>query len=590
MKQVLFTLLSTTRSDAAFRLKSMSLAEELTGRVQVDSEQVLHRLRIDDVPNKFVTVFLKHFKHRNNYSITALKELVADAYEWQHDPSKDMLPYLQAILDDITHFDALSARRHFYCTEITNAEDESDISHFPFVNPDFRCGDPVEPGQPHTWRSTESFIHVQPTRPQRLIPKNFNPEEAAETLAQTADYARLHLSSLPFQLFSVSVIISGSRFLVAIFDREGATVTSDFHLWKQTEIFVRVIRQIACGLSSVDPSVQELEDTSTILAEIRKNQLQRNSPVWSVQYPSFLITCPLERRTRPEQSFNTASEPVSNQWATIGPPIWSSLSLCGRATSVWRVTRVMDGEIVNIDAISTLKNSWRRSDCKSETQIYQNLATHPVGVAEFLQGGNVVIPGSTDVIRVDHLRTLSNKPFVSGTQGTWILHRLILNPAGRALWEGDSFLDIVKGVRAALNDHQRLFNQNILHRDVNPGTVLLFSGPSVKPGEEGFLTNLELAIIPTMEQDTHGNISNNHVHQSQGSDLDDSKYDVEMPGNLQFMAIALVKGLAHSLYVPHQLQHDVESFIWVFAYSVARHAIFDLRADSEKFKFRLSGR
>ncbi|KAL0960122.1 hypothetical protein HGRIS_011763 [Hohenbuehelia grisea] len=422
----------------------------------------------------------------------------------------------------------------------------------------------------------DSFLEIKPLSSQGIIPNNSDEATVLKTLTQTAEYGCLHLSSRPFQLFSVAVVISGSKFVVVIFDRDGATVSSDFDMWSDTEVFVKVIRQIACGLSPIelgaDPSVQELEISSPLYQEIRKKSAALQVLPESFDFPSYRITCPRQLHPHSETPFATTHEVpwVSNQWVTIGPPISSPLSLCGRATTVWRVTRMENNCIVNIDEVCILKNAWRPSDHNSESDIYQSISTRLAGVAEFLQGGDVTMPGSTDVIRVDRLRCVPGRSFVPSAQSTWILHRLVLKTIGRALWDADSFLDIVKGVRAALNGHKSLCSHNILHRDVSTGNVLLSAEPSAKPGEEGFLADLESAHVELIVKEGVPE------HPSKNCDITRSNHvrgEEAIKGTVHFMAIQLITDMTDGIRVEYKVHHDVESFIWVLAYAVARHLL-----------------
>ncbi|KAJ8522304.1 hypothetical protein ONZ45_g1106 [Pleurotus djamor] len=558
-----------------------ALEAELSERVMVDSEQIMCRLHIEDVSESFIADFLANFEQRQRDAISSLKALVADAEDSANPRSKKseekaICLYLENILDDITEFESGPAQRCFNNTHNVKLKGEAHLSGFPAVSPDFRCGKRVAPGDPYTWRGMDSFLEVKPTSAQGLVPKSADPKEVAQTLAQTADYARLHLSSRPFQLFSIAVVVSCSKFVVAIFDRDGVTVSSDFDMWQDIEVFVRVIRQITHGLSPIelgqDPSVQELSAESPLFNNVRTKQVELGVPPATLSFPSYLLTCPSQLKPRPTTPFDPMAEScTSNLWVTIGPPIWTSLSLCGRSTSVWRVTLVEDGNIVNINEIRVLKNSWRRSNRDSESDIYQSIGTHPSGVAEFLQGGDVMFPGTTNVIRVDHLRNPNQAPG-SYKQVTAILHRLVLNTTGRALWEGDSFLDIVKGVRAAVKGHQDLCNQDILHRDVSPGNVLLSAESPPKPGKEGFLTDLDFARIQTIvKHDIQEHLlTDGSVVRSKHTRWGDAKRGVEMTGTVQFMAISLVNGLVSNIVVEHVVHHDVESFIWVLAYAAAR--------------------
>ncbi|KAH8094557.1 hypothetical protein BXZ70DRAFT_948014 [Cristinia sonorae] len=312
-----------------------------------------------------------------------------------------------------------------------------------------------------------SFLEIRPLASQGLIPKGSDKTKVPQTLAQTANYARLHMSSRPFQLFTVALVICGSKFVVAIFDRDGVTVSTDYDMWEDTAIFVRVVLQITSRLSPIQlgtyPSDQELEANSNLYAQIRKK--------------SEVFHCPQQLRPCPETPFSTTNK----------------------------------------------------------------------------------VP--------------------------WVTDQWVVKPAGRALWESNSYLEIVKGVRAALIGHHDLLNQGILHRDINPGNILLSVEPSPTPGEEGILMDLEFARIQTtVTQDVqeHPQRDGSIVHSTH------SKCGAVMTGTVQFMAIELVEAMMDDNVIEHQVHHDMESIIWVLAYAIGRRLINDNSEADDETKEKIS--
>ncbi|KAL0950311.1 hypothetical protein HGRIS_010286 [Hohenbuehelia grisea] len=491
-------------------------------KVEYNSPRVLQLLRTSSVSSSFLDTFLQDFDNRNAGAISALKDITEmsqnldTSTRYYSRPVDEFLmhPHLQKIFDDVANFDSGSAAysRRFYDTRNAKVKGEHHNSGFPSVSPDFGMRHITnDPKDLVTWRSLSCFLEVKPTSSQPIVPKNPNTTAILRSLAQTANYGRLHMSSRPFQLFSIGMMISGSKFAVAIFDRSGVMVSDEYDMWFDIRIFVQVIRQLACGLSSTelgeDPSAQVLDEGSKL-------------------YPA----------------------------------------------------------IPNIDEIYILKNAWRRNNRDSEADIYQSIPSHPSGVAEFLQGGDVFVPGSNEIIRADTLRISPGQPCVEHTS---ILHRLVLRTTGQALWDASTFLDIVKGIRAAVKGHRRLYSQGILHRDISPGNVLLSLEISPRPGEEGFLTDLEFAHVQNIVKPdakaqplwTGSTVDSRPVEQNDRG---------VMTGTLQFMATQLVQAMESGVQVEHTVHHDMESFIWVLAYSVTRRVInLNSRCD-QKTKKRMS--
>lgn len=71
------------------------------------------------------------------------------------------------------------------------------------------------------WRHCIGFAEVKLSRADSPQAKSDN--VVNWTTQQAADYARLHMSVRPFQLFLVGLFVTGLKFCVAIFDREGVT-------------------------------------------------------------------------------------------------------------------------------------------------------------------------------------------------------------------------------------------------------------------------------------------------------------------------------------------------------------------------------
>ncbi|KAJ8522305.1 hypothetical protein ONZ45_g1107 [Pleurotus djamor] len=168
-------------------------------------------------------------------------------------------------------------------------------------------------------------------------------------------------------------------------------------------------------------------------------------------------------------------------------------------------------------------------------------------------------------------------------RATPILCRLVLNTTSRALLEADSFLEIVQGVRAALNGYQSLFTQNILRSAVSSRTVVLSTESLPQPGKEGFLNDLDFARIQDIvRQDTQDySLTDGSVYQFKHTRWCDAEPGTEKTEMIQFMATELVKGLEEGRKVEHEAHHDIESFIWVLAYALARRMLNNSNLNKE---------
>lgn len=279
------------------------------------------------------------------------------------------------------------------------------------------------------WRHRDAFGEVKPSKKQG--PKAVYGAAIPSIVTQSADYARLFMSSRPFMLFCVGILIFGTNFCVGIFDRDGIVFSPIHDMFEDTETFIRVVRTMACNLTidelGFDPTVHVLSDTETKnLSDSRTND-----------YPSAVVS------------------PVGNdcrKWCTIGPPIWSSMSFLGRGTNVWLVREyVKENGGVRLDGNDMIiKTAWRSSARIPESDIYRSIPVPPKGLAEFECGGDVIFAGFP--ITVQNLR--SNAPCRSlptnDQPSTPVLHRLLLRTVGRPMWKAVSERELLTGFRDAL--------------------------------------------------------------------------------------------------------------------------------------------
>ncbi|KAG9220276.1 hypothetical protein CCMSSC00406_0006341 [Pleurotus cornucopiae] len=138
------------------------------------------------------------------------------------------------------------------------------------------------------------------------------------------------------------------------------------------------------------------------------------------------------------------------------------------------------------------------------------MGQHEEGCADatdFHYGGDAVSPytKSSPAISIINIRNpdyhvnpgnlldvLSHRSITS----TPILHRLILKTVGRPLLFADNYIELMKGFRAALLSHGRLWKQGILHRDINAGNIILAIDPkAVEEGKEGYIMDSLLARL-----------------------------------------------------------------------------------------------
>ncbi|KAH9858542.1 hypothetical protein C2E23DRAFT_6538 [Lenzites betulinus] len=366
--------------------------------------------------------------------------------------------------------------------------------------------------------------------------------QATLLLTQVANYARVHLSARPFAAFSVGIMIYGDKFCVGIFDRLGVQLSPQYNMWADLDIFIRIVYSMTHLLT--------------------EEQLGRD--------PSVTLYTVQEHGTAVFGAVNRVGEDP-RQWLLSGEkPLWSSFALFGRGTTVWKV-REDDGERKSDKkegAVFVMKSSWRSSKCRSESDIYMLVSAaggHP-GLAKFVTGGDAAFPVDSErwgdraglPITVHRLREAILPPM----EDTLILHRIVLASEGRPIWEYGTAEELVGGMLDALTGHKWLVDQNILHRNINAGNILLSVHPH-EQGARGFLIDLEHA--QAMDYPTTTSAPFRSLRGTAPTPDSDS---------LRFMSRRLLLHLrAGKTSIQNEPEDDVESFFWVLLYAIFRKII-----------------
>jgi hypothetical protein len=280
----------------------------------------------------------------------------------------------------IAEFDQATPRK-FQKTNGMPKADEPHTFGFPSCSPDLTISPQgTDTSKSKLWRDRDAFGEVKPSNKQG--PKPATSGSIPPIVTQSADYARLFMSARPFMLFCVGILIFGTGFCVGIYDRDGITFSPIFDMFEDTETLIRVVRTLGCNLS-----VEELgfDPTVRVLTDLETQRLTGKT-----EYPSAVVpSCGNDLR----------------QWCTIGPPIWTSLSLLGRGTNVWRVRECVAD--VNEDP---------RMDYENGMAQHMSIDQPPEGL---------------DVWSAGYAITVQNlAPFM-----LWTTIRLVLDTVERPLWQ-----------------------------------------------------------------------------------------------------------------------------------------------------------
>ncbi|TFY74082.1 hypothetical protein EWM64_g9930 [Hericium alpestre] len=461
---------------------------ELSGKVLYDDGQVFTRLKVPAYAATLDDAYVINFAEERRGERDSLQILVDGAEKHPSTRVKreiEMYPHLSIIFDHIirdhgtvtqrTPTGVRPATRSFVKGQDLIPEEEHHTVGFPTVNPDFTITDDGPPGDANRasdrmsrlWRHRSAFVEVKPAKDQGPKPAGSRPDTIHDLVVQSADYARLHMSSRPFLLFSVGLLIFGSQFCVGIFDRGGVVLSPVHDMWEDIKLFIAVIRSLASVDSrdlGLDPSVRLLGDEDGLR-------------LTGIDYPAHVI--------------DPVGADTKTRWCTVGPPLWSSISLLGRGTVVWRVRKHLEQKLSDEEFV--MKTAWRSSKRDKESDIYTSVKGHCAGLAKFVTGGDVLVlvEGKTERITVRYLRRESD----DAQAETPVLHRLILSPVGRPLWDYRSDTELLQGLLDALDAHEFLWKQQILHRDISAGNILLAQDANALGGA-GFLHDIEFAHMP----------------------------------------------------------------------------------------------
>ncbi|KAJ3542782.1 hypothetical protein NM688_g5938 [Phlebia brevispora] len=562
---------SNMASSSDHAASRVALRNELAGRQCFDDQSVLQRLGTERVTDAFVDAcyldFTRDSTHYDHFE--TLREIVSQGERGGGKRETQMYESLLHILSYIADYEWNDMKgrgdgpRHASHSSQHNLTPEVHTLGFPRYQPDLSIVDPGTPFVPSGprgelrysshWRYRAAFVEVKPTSAQG--PTSRKGETVQEIVQQAADYARLHMAARPFQLFSVCLLIYGLKFCVAIFDRDGVVFSPEGDLatrdgWNS---FVRIARCLAVTMTDEelgrDPTAQLLasSDPTTL-------RLQKEARLLGLAVPDNFLSVSL-------------GDSTGRRWATVAM-IWSSLSLIGRGTTVWVVKELHNGKPEG--AVRVMKTAWRSSRRTPEASIYkalqdaQKFRSHDC-VAQ-LDVGDDVRSQDRRIISVSTLRASEDRSPDESREDK-ILHRLLLSPVGRPIWEYESEEILIRGIKAAIEGHKYLYENGILHRDVSAGNVLLAQHP--QPGMEGFITDLDYARVGETSR----------VAEQAKAAGKSVPHGGHITGTYQFMSIRILRLMwldkidQNPSEIVNEVRDDLESFVWVFCYALMRHHV-----------------
>lgn len=271
-------------------------------------------------------------------------------------------------------------------------------------------------------------------------------------MLEAADYARMHLSLRPFQLFSFILLFHGNTFTITYWDRVGAVVSREYSLNTDRLLFVILVRRLSRELSLYD------------LGFDRSVRFSPASSLFATPYPSYEVWVGGQAKRYGPPPYDVSE----GYWTTVGPPIWQSLAFIGRGTSAWHAISPAGQKQV-------LKNSWRDENRDPETLLYRRLLSLECkGVARFAIGGGVIV-NVANKTQPDFQITTNIQRNRFGFPQDLVhpilnLHRLVLHSVGRPIWAYTSPREFVRAMRDCIDGNRKVYASlcRLLTQDSRP--------------------------------------------------------------------------------------------------------------------------
>ncbi|KAF5383054.1 hypothetical protein D9615_004941 [Tricholomella constricta] len=443
-------------------------------------------------------------------------------------------------------------------------------------------------------RQVASFWEIKTSRAEDPEPYHSSPTKVKEFTAQLADFAAYQFAARPLQIYVIGFALFGDTFRAALFTRSNVYFSPAYNISRADglEMLIRVVRRLTWDATHQDLGMDPCA------------RLTADHTFYGPEYPSFTVDM--------MGGANLPSDyPPLRPVITTGFPLWTSLSLLGRGSSVWRCTG---------DSPTILKVMWRNADRVGEAKIYDIIGTGP-GIANLIKGGDVMmqITGKDYCLCTDFI---ADSLGIERRGSNVVLHRVVIDKFGKLLWEYNDIRELVNGLRAAITGHRHLHDMGIIHQDISPGNVYLWvstdddDGPP--PGYEGFIADLELAslpqpktidvAVPRLPQPSHStspattkgpyiipvpsekpmvapspSLVPHHSISETCPAPPKSAPGPALMGTAQFIALAVLVSILDEKPIARTVHHDLESFLLVVIYSLYRREL-SRRPKNEKLR------
>ncbi|KAI0016424.1 FunK1 protein kinase [Xylariomycetidae sp. FL0641] len=256
-----------------------------------------------------------------------------------------------------------------------------------------------------------------------------------------------------------------------------------------------------------------------------------------------------------DRSLLTIEEPKA-EFELRTPPIMAHQALFGKGITVYPARDLSSNKWEY-----AVKFLWRRGEDRKEEDIFKAIGKEDIwGVVSFKGAWTYI---STSRLR-QGLELRPHTPSQAPTEQSGVVPEervlmcFVTFPLGRNLDEFTTGGELVRVFRDAITGHRALYQQkSILHRDISPGNIIITDGSDGR-SPHGMLIDLDLALNLAVESPKAG----------------------DMFGTRAFIAIDVLRTHAHTY------RHDLESFFYVFLWTVIENRDTSLPADSKLRRWR----
>ncbi|KZT23535.1 hypothetical protein NEOLEDRAFT_535536 [Neolentinus lepideus HHB14362 ss-1] len=389
------------------------------------------------------------------------------------------------------------------------------------------------------WAASQVFIEV--TREDSDDPFHENDTgklylSNIEVWNQIQEYAAIALSYSP-RCYLLGIGIFGKHARFFRWDRSVLLVSESFYYQEDSTPLFRLLYGLSLhGHAGRDPTLLDGKDKDILIFREKYEEARRKNLV-----PRYESLTPARTALAGSTYLEMpGAEPgdSSEEYLTMGPPIFTSRAMFGRGTRVWLAT-LADGS----SDFVIIKDTWRESTRMSDGDIYSRIFgnnSSVFGVAKALRsvdlGQHANDFHSTLAATVN--ATLGVPRFVERTH-----YRTILKSIGKPLYLFRCTRELTEAMRDAMKGLSNMWLRGVMHRDISAYNIMI--NADWKEGDaRGFLIDPELAAVsPTQDDLTY------------------------ITGTFQFMAIDRLKEHPGN----HEPHHDIESSYWVLLWVVLRH-------------------